>query len=919
MPTLPQVLVQQQLTLIPDELVNPLRALIIGPEYALHRYNVDGEEAPAVPYDSLSGNSIDWVATLGRRPGSTVDFDYTEIHVDNAALQYWSRSALPNETGQGYTSPDAYLAYIPNGHRSRLTIEGFNLVGVPGYSLNPSLYGRNVKIGDRVLVTGTVDDNTYSGEAVVTGFIPEVTASVVGTAYGATGNKQSQAAVSPTSDIVEGDTELVVSGTYDGTKVGVLNESYTVTVRRGSTNLDPKTMILDIVSASGKDTIIGYIPTGNDFSDPILIGNNGLEALFEDSSSGGAPDYDIEAGSQWTVSVGQKFDAPSATSGGSYTGITDTTYIVNVVRGGDISAPDNEDKPVISVTTSTGVDASASQVLSANSFSVGHFGVTVTLDETILCAGDKYLIPVSAEGTGAVQTITLDRNLPAGLVSTGTQKYDLSVTLAISDDIVLDKYVQSAGKTNWSQTAEGIQVEASAVATHREWRGGSTALPVLSGDIYVHWRELVTTRANQVNAITTLSDLTNTYDTPNNPDNPLVYAATKALQNSNGASIRVLALNGTNLQAWADALGVAETRSDVYTLVPLTKDPEVLNLVHAHVSTQSSPEEALWRTAIFAADEVNPVGIITENPDGTAVTATIGSDRYLDVEDDAGNDVDFLEAGVKAGDVVRTNYTLDNSGQDSYDTYVIDQVVSATRVRLLTAPSDPVTVGTKIEIWKTLTPNEIVEEISHQAGRYADRRITLVYPGKIYSGGVEVEGYHLAAAIAGLRGGVPPHQGLTNVTINGFDHVDSVVNRFSRSQLDAMSDGGVWIVTHDINTGEIHTRHALTTDTLDLNRREEMRTRNLDSISYFFHSRIQPYIGRANVTPTMTAVLSTQITGGIAYLRTASETPELGGQIIDGELVTLRPHAFLIDRYVAVINFTLPAPFNYMDPLTLVI
>jgi hypothetical protein len=122
----------------------------------------------------------------------------------------------------------------------------------------------------------------------------------------------------------------------------------------------------------------------------------------------------------------------------------------------------------------------------------------------------------------------------------------------------------------------------------------------------------------------------------------------------------------------------------------------------------------------------------------------------------------------------------------------------------------------------------------------------------------------------------------------------------------------VWIVTED-RDGTPYTRHALTTDNLDLNRREEMIRRNVDSISYLFLRRLRPYIGRTNVTPDMVGMLEDAVTEIIDFLKTNGTTTELGAQLIEGTIKVLRIHPLLRDRIEIVLDLTVPAPLNNIE------
>ena len=176
------------------------------------------------------------------------------------------------------------------------------------------------------------------------------------------------------------------------------------------------------------------------------------------------------------------------------------------------------------------------------------------------------------------------------------------------------------------------------------------------------------------------------------------------------------------------------------------------------------------------------------------------------------------------------------------------------------------------------------------------------------------------AALAGLASGVVPHQGLTNVEIVGFDDLASRTKEFfSGAQLDQLAAGGIWIATEDMD-GTPFTRHALTTDTRDLNRREEMIRRNVDSMSYVFLRRIRPLIGRANVTDSMVQRIRYELGRVIRFFETNNFSPDLGPQLISGVFALdadgteiIRIHPLAADRIEVVLNLNVPAPLNNLE------
>jgi hypothetical protein len=221
-------------------------------------------------------------------------------------------------------------------------------------------------------------------------------------------------------------------------------------------------------------------------------------------------------------------------------------------------------------------------------------------------------------------------------------------------------------------------------------------------------------------------------------------------------------------------------------------------------------------------------------------------------------------------------------------------------------------VPAKIAVWHNLNRNEIAEAIATTSATFSNRRVCNVWPDLIGTAGIDQAGYFAAAAMAGLASGVVPQQGLTNVEIAGFDDVSRTVDFFNSSQLDDMAASGTWIITAD-RDGTIITRHALTTDNLDLARREEMIRRNVDSMSYLFLRRLRPFIGRTNVTPSNLRRLRQETQLIIDFFKRQAPTPELGPQLIDAEIVSINIHPLLKDRVQITVNLEVPFPLNNIE------
>jgi hypothetical protein len=305
-------------------------------------------------------------------------------------------------------------------------------------------------------------------------------------------------------------------------------------------------------------------------------------------------------------------------------------------------------------------------------------------------------------------------------------------------------------------------------------------------------------------------------------------------------------------------------------------------------------------------DEV--LATLSDDPNAT-------SDQYTLLQVPPGTDNKkgyFITNNVRPGDIVRYNFSTDGFGETQYEEYVVDRVLSENSLLLYTGGDVAVTQPQQVEIWHNRNRNEIADHVAEQAGSLSNRRVCAVWPDQVGEAGTVQPGYYLAAALAGLVSGVVPHQPLTNVEVAGFDDYSRSYKYFNETQLNRLAEAGVWIVTED-KDGTPYSRHGLTTDNLDLNRREEMIRRNVDSMSYLFLRRLRPYIGRTNAQDGMVRRLRFEVSAVIDFLKANGNTEELGSQLIDGTIRTLQIHPLLKDRIEIVLDLVVPAPLNNIE------
>lgn len=910
----PQVLVYQEFQAVPTAITAPLRAHISGGHAKLHRYSESEEksEISLGEYDPVTDAAFDWPDKVA---GSIIDQSYAKLFIDDALLQFF-------EDLVGLGSTIAPVA----GYSNRIRSSSVAFKDNGDYDRDAALL-RDVQLGDTVYVRGSDGPDTYELTTYVKGFKGEAVAAVTGSAEAADSNKAAQSYGTSIDKVSGADNNIVLTadGTaYDGLLAGDIDETYTIEVTSGSVGGDLTTARLRITSASGNDNVSSKAPAAaGGFT---AIGTRGLLVEFDinPSASGSsaaedddaAPD-DLIAGQKWRVRVIQQYTAPTAASSGTYTGLVDTTYIVEATTGGGYG-----EAPKVTVTTTTGVDVSGPTevVASGTAVTVGTKGVRITLTGgSGVAKGDKWYITVTAAAEGSMQTLILGHNLPDELLDAT----DLDLKLYIKKDIqVTENRVGFAPLTNWETSETEFTVHSGIVAYDESWidgDGNEVALDVVGGSMFVEFREWLTEYVGVVESLSDAGDVVATLGSLH-PDNPLAYGVFKALSNSNGTPVRFTAVaDPDSTESWSDVLELLGGRDDIYNLVPLTYDRAIQDLYAAHVSNSSTAEAGLWRGAIFniKAESTKAIADDTLSSDEAVILAKLSDDpetsgtqyTYLQITSD---NAMMEELGVRAGDVVRFLYTTDGFGSEEYTEFLIDEVINETTARLATGHTVAISTPQKVEIWRNLRKSEIAAEVAFKAGSFADRRVCVIWPDSVTSGGLSMPGYFLAAALAGLRSGVVPHQALTNVEIAGFDDISRTTDFFNNTQLDTLAGGGVWVVTQD-QDGVVYSRHAVTTDTVDVNHREEMVRANVDSMSYFFLSNLKPFIGRANVTPSTLAVLRVQIDAAIEYLKSNGFTDTLGAQLIDGSITQLRIHSLLKDRVVVAVDLEIPYPLNNIE------
>ncbi len=883
---LPQWKINQIFTASASATTRQLRLLALGPAYRVQFAAVLGAYAGGLA-------SFPWP---NKQAGDVVDQAYTSVELRNAAQRY---SLIPTSAHIETVAGKANRLKASSGTFNWLANGLFpRAAGIP---FDPV-------IGDWVRVNNGVADFVTS----IVGFDGAVDPGTPIPGVGGPGivavggsNVATQGAASTLTPHA-GNTSLVVvtssATNYAGQGARAMHETYIVEVLVGSESNLLANVRLRVTSLSGTDP--EQIISGITYGVSTPIGSRGASIVFTaDGSTPGDFTDDFKTGDSWSWAITQAYTSPTITPAGSYSGATDTTYVVTVTRGGKWTDPAAANRPEITVTTTDASDAGVPVVVGATAVPVGTKGISFTFSagNAILVVGDQWTLDATARAIGDVNELILANTLP-----TAFRGVDLKVELAIIGDLEIPaNRLSSPPNKNWVTSATALTLQPGITITHQ--RGGTLALDVVAGDVVVDTRALNTSIANKTHDVADEATA-NSLLGPDVIDSVLGYGVRRGLAMASGMVVKVLPIASDDLAGYQAALATLKDRDDFYRIVPQTHDESVHDAVVAEINRRSTATAGRWATAMFGKALVTEK-VLVGGPDTTQSMATItdplGGTQYNRLHDAGGQ---FITRGVAPGDIVRAKYTSDGFGGTTYTTFTVDNVVSEEDINLVESAVTPTGVPSIYEIWHPMTLDEQADDYGRRAARHANRRVTVVFPPNPGRGGVKVPNYFLADTLAAYRGASLPHQGLTNAEVTDWDDMSESTVTFV-NQLDRIANYGVYIVTQS-PSGIVFIRKQLTTDLSDTKKAEDSATVNVDSISYYFLSLLGNFIGRANVVPSALKLIETSINRGIEHLVTDTATEELGGQLTDAEIQYIRPHAVLLDRVVVRINATIPIPLN---------
>ena len=168
-----------------------------------------------------------------------------------------------------------------------------------------------------------------------------------------------------------------------------------------------------------------------------------------------------------------------------------------------------------------------------------------------------------------------------------------------------------------------------------------------------------------------------------------------------------------------------------------------------------------------------------------------------------------------------------------------------------------------------------------------------------------VPGSYYCAANAGLLISQLPEQPLTNLPIAGIAKVHGSQDHFSEENLNSMAAGGTYIMTQDVATGPVYSRHQVSTNITSVALRELSVTKAVDYTAKFLRKGIKPYIGVNVISPAFLKLLnSVVVSQGLFLVR--------NGVLNDFKVAKVEQDTSSLDTINIEVSLLVKYPVNYI-------
>lgn len=604
----------------------------------------------------------------------------------------------------------------------------------------------------------------------------------------------------------------------------------------------------------------------------------------------------------------------TTTVAGTYTGTIDRTYVLECtasVTGGDALS-----EITLTVYDTAGIDATTNIVCSGSAQALGSYGLTVAFALAAtksVDVGDKFYLDVTAatEVAGEYNGVKLDGPIlnpdiyGAGSLSVLIhQDFNGEITnLNVSSGDAIA--VSSSG---WSYGVLGLSAEAT-----RRTDGGFSEFEDAVGHVVPSFKAVVIPSPTEgVISIRALTDIAPALG-ENHPENWAAKGAYETFEGGQSQRIYVLRTAGDTVEDVTVALNKIRTNDTLYSLVALTDDQAVRELVAAHCVDMSSLYKRNFRRSYFGIDSPGKFLFWGALQIGGLRRATLAGGVLT----------------VRAEDRAYSNFLTDASVGDTITMVGITGELTISAIlpngyEVVVSGASGVTVPTAsgVSLYHADTPANTVKYLKAKAAALSNRRAALVWTDNGLDGTEVISNKFLASEIAGLRVALLPQQGLTMTEVHSITSAPSMYTRFTPEQLDEISAAGVMVVTQESAGGEVFIRHQLTTETEEGSLAYEDNVGVIvDTFSFLVKDKFRGYTGKRNVTRDTREDIEVGLKQlALDATKSSLAAPDIGPLIVDffneqgvaGE-VTVRADALLADHITTYTKLRVPLPLNGID------
>lgn len=559
------------------------------------------------------------------------------------------------------------------------------------------------------------------------------------------------------------------------------------------------------------------------------------------------------------------------------------------------SATVNNDGPITKVTGDQEGDFATATIQVDD-----YIDITYTDGDTVLTYSSA-IQEVSSDG----KTLTLKRNLPS---PDGGATVTAVVKRPTKEDAIIESQFITA---NEDAVTIDKNVKVSTAVT-------DTAAQVVSATVYLSYRALRRDIANDFLTITSQSNAEAKIGSVN-INNPMSVAASLIASAVSDMSYRILPIETDDANGYRQALDILSTNEDIYVIVPLTNDKDVVSAYASHCTTLSEPEKSKWRI-MYASQEMPSTKVMVEINDGQLVEGSTDDECYIK---DTANGM-FVTNNARVTDFVDI-YNASNSYQYSLQIIEVlnESVVTCSTTKWMRTSEgyseleDKVTVDSqqavKYEVVRVLDTQGVADAISGIADSFKNKRLRLVYPDTIMlninSVSEMVPSYYLCVTLGAMRAGYPPHQGFSTIGLSGISRVLRANNMFSDDQLADMAGNGVFWVVQDTPEELPYVLYQTTTDNTQLETAEDSCVAVVDYASRYLKINLKNVLGRYNVNTISVNYVKTVINSVLDDM-TSTSYQYIGPILTGAELISVETEG---DKIKPTVHIEIPYPVNGVD------